>query len=209
MKRIDIENWPRRKSFEMFRSLDYPYVCLTAEMDITGLHNQCVRDDHSPFSAILYGTSLAANSIEEFRCRIRGSQIIVHDVVHPSFTLLTNTKQLAFCESKFNRDIQTFFGNTAKAIAAVKENHTMEDETGRDDYLFVSSIPWIRFTSVSHPVNLRSDDSVPRISWGKFTEVHNRIMMPLSIQVHHGLADGYHVGQFFEQFEKWAKAIKL
>lgn len=209
MKRINIENWPRRVSFEMFRNLDYPYFCLSAEMDVTRLQAQCKRGDHSPFSAVLYGISLAANMIEELRYRIRGSEIIVHDVVHPSFTLMTEAKQLAFCESKFTRDIHTFFHNTTQAIAAVKNNPTLNDEPDRDDYLFASSIPWIRFTSVSHPMNLHSDDSVPRISWGKITRVSDRIMMPLSIQVHHGLADGYHVGQFFEQFDEWAKSIKL
>ena len=49
----------------------------------------------------------------------------------------------------------------------------------------------------------------PRITWGRFTEVHKRVIMPLSVQVHHGLADGYHVGRFFELFQQWVESVDL
>ena len=41
------------------------------------------------------------------------------------------------------------------------------------------------------------DDCVPRIAWGRYTgQPGGRITIPVSVQVHHALADGEHVGAF-------------
>mmetsp|Transcript_1661 Transcript_1661/g.2286 ORF Transcript_1661/g.2286 Transcript_1661/m.2286 type:complete len:110 (+) Transcript_1661:260-589(+) len=45
-------------------------------------------------------------------------------------------------------------------------------------------------------------DCVPRITWGKFFDDHRgRRMMPLSVQVHHAIVDGRHVGEYFQLIE--------
>ncbi len=58
----------------------------------------------------------------------------------------------------------------------------------------------VSFTSMMHPTHLHPVDSVPRIAWGKFGETERR-EMPLSVQVHHGLMDGIHVGRYFYQVQ--------
>jgi chloramphenicol O-acetyltransferase type A len=49
---------------------------------------------------------------------------------------------------------------------------------------------------------LDAGDSIPRISWGSFKEDKEKIGMPLAVQVHHGLADGYHLGKFFNRMQE-------
>ncbi|MCK5418959.1 MAG: hypothetical protein KAI93_10645, partial [Desulfobacterales bacterium] len=51
-------------------------------------------------------------------------------------------------------------------------------------------------------IKLDAGDSIPRISWGSFKEDKEKIGMPLAVQVHHGLADGYHLGKFFNQMQE-------
>ena len=57
------------------------------------------------------------------------------------------------------------------------------------------------FTSFQHAINYNPIDSVPRITWGKFFNEGKNIKMPLSVQVHHAVVDGRHVGQYFQLFE--------
>ncbi len=204
MKSIDLATWPRRNLYRFFSGLDYPYLSISAEPDITALQQRCKTKRLSMFKAVLYGVSRAANAIEEFRIRIRDAQPVVHDVVHPSFTVLTEGDLFCFCESKYTQDMEVFFRRTEHAIAAAKDSPSLEDGPGRDDYLFISSLPWLRFTSITNPVNLEPADAIPRIVWGKFTPVGDRVVMPLSVQVHHGLVDGLHVSRFFGLFQKWA-----
>ena len=209
MQTIDIDSWPRRDIYKFYSGLDYPHFNICAEIDITRLHRQCRQSGISRFNGVLYGVSRIANEIEEFRQRIRAEEVVQHQVVHPSYTVLTDDNTFCFCETKYSDDITIFSDRTDRAILRAKQEPSLEDEPGRDDYLFISSLPWVRFTSVSHPIHMNPVDSIPRITWGRFSEVHKRVTMPLSIQVHHGLADGYHVGRFFELFQLWVENVDL
>ena len=82
------------------------------------------------------------------------------------------------------------------ANAELKEH--IEDS---DEWIFLSCLPWLRFTAMSNP-NSGPDDCIPRISWGKFFEHDSIWLMPVSVQVHHALVDGIHVGRFFEMLER-------
>ena len=62
-----------------------------------------------------------------------------------------------------------------------------------------SAVPWLSFTDMKHPTNMRSGDSVPKISTGKYFRNGERLMMPVSVTCHYGLMDGYHVAQFIEK----------
>ncbi len=202
MHEIDMATWPRKPLFDLYGRLDYPHFNVCAATDITALHGHARAHGLSLFSALLYGVSRAANAIEEFRLRIRGDKIIVHDAVHPSFTVLTEDKLLGFCPVDYTEDRRAFFLRTDRSIAGARKNPSLRDEPGRDDLLFISSLPWIRFTSLSHPIHMHPADSIPRITWGKYESENGGITLPLSVQVHHGLADGFHVGEFFRFFQE-------
>ena len=45
-------------------------------------------------------------------------------------------------------------------------------------------------------------DSIPRIAWGKYFEENGKIKLPLSVQAHHSLVDGVHVGQYFNKVQE-------
>jgi chloramphenicol O-acetyltransferase type A len=55
---------------------------------------------------------------------------------------------------------------------------------------------------VTHARNFKFNDSVPKITFGRFSQRNHKKIMPVSINVHHGLMDGYHVGQYLELFEQ-------
>ena len=61
-----------------------------------------------------------------------------------------------------------------------------------------SAVPWLVFTDMKHPTNMRSGDSVPKISTGKYFREGEKLLLPVSVTCHHGLMDGYHVAKFIE-----------
>ena len=73
---------------------------------------------------------------------------------------------------------------------------------GRDDLLFMTAIPWVSFTSFMHPLKFPVD-SVPRFAWGKFFEDGESLKMPLSVQAHHAVMDGLHMGRYFELVQEY------
>jgi chloramphenicol O-acetyltransferase type A len=199
---IDMQAWPRRRHFDAFRAITYPHFGLCASVDVTTFRALMHERRHSFTVAIAHLLARAANGIPEFRQRIRGEQVVEHDVVHPSMTILTPGDLFSFCTVRYAEDFCTFAAQAAEAIARVQAHPVLEDEPGQDDLLFMTSIPWVSFTSVQHPIDLGHVDSVPRIAWGRFRAVGDRLEMPLSIQVHHALMDGVHAGRYFAQVQR-------
>ena len=67
----------------------------------------------------------------------------------------------------------------------------------RNDLIYYSSIPWLDFTDLKHAGRMSKGQSIPRISTGRLVPVEDKLMMSVSVELNHGLADGYHVAQFF------------
>ncbi|WPC42776.1 chloramphenicol acetyltransferase [Clostridium sp. JS66] len=202
MKFIDIENWNRKKHYNYFKQLDYPHFNICGNLDITSFYRYIKENGLPFFISVLYASTKTANNIKEFRFRIREDKVIEHETVSPSFTVMTEGEVFSFCTSNFIDEFKEFKNNTLKEIEKVKSNITIEDEIGRDDLLYITSIPWISFTNITHPIQMNPVDSIPRISWGKYFEEGGKIKLPLSIQAHHALVDGIHVGQFFSDFQE-------
>jgi chloramphenicol O-acetyltransferase type A len=150
-----------------------------------------------------YVLSRAANAIPEFRFRIRAGNVVEHEIVHPSFTYIVDEDLFIFCTIDYIEDFSEFAARAAERIAYLIEHPTLEDEPGRDDLLFMTAIPWVSFTSFKHPMHLQPADSVPRFAWGKFFEDGESLKMPLSVQAHHALMDGVHMGRFYAKAQDY------
>jgi chloramphenicol O-acetyltransferase type A len=49
--------------------------------------------------------------------------------------------------------------------------------------------------------NWGREDSVPKIAFGRFTRIGETVQLPMSVEVHHALMDGLHVGRFVNKME--------
>lgn len=197
MKYIDLDTWKRKDHFSYFRQFSYPQFNICANVDITRYYRYLKEKGLPFFVSVVYAASKAANGVKEFRYRIREDKVVEHDIVSPSYTILTEDETFAFCLTGYVEEYSVFKENALRDIERIKNNPSIEDEPGRDDVLYISSLPWVSFTGVTHPINLDPTESIPRISWGKYFEENGKIQLPVSVQVHHALMDGFHVGQFF------------
>jgi len=198
-----MQTWPRRKHFEVFSALDHPHSGLCANVDLTAFYPAVKQRGYSITVAIVYVLSRAANAIPEFRYRIRGGDVVEHEIVHPSTTIMAAEDLFSFCTFDYAEDFVLFAARAAEKIAYVQENPTLEDEPGQDDLLYMTAVPWVSFTSVMHAMHLDPADSVPRFAWGKFFEEDNFLKMPLSVHKHHALIDGIHMGRFYAEVQDY------
>lgn len=196
MRVIELEAWPRREHFQRFRGFNHPHFGMCANVDVTAFYPAVKQRGASFTVALVYVLARAANAIPEFRYRIRGDQVIEHEVVRPSITLLTGEDLFSFCSFEYLEGFAEFAARAAETMASVKAHPTVADEPG-DDMLFMTAIPWVSFTSFQHPMRLHPADSVPRFAWGKIFEEGESRKMPLSVQGHHALMDGIHVGRYY------------
>ena len=207
MKYIDMETYPRRTHYDYFRSLAYPYMGMTAQMDVTRLVNAAKERQGSTFLACLYAAAQAANSVPELRQRIVGERIVEFDHCDTAHTVAMSDDTFCNCRTDCRRSFDEFLVYGQQRQKEAMQHHgfvtTQEDET---DLIFASCVPWVSYTQVIQPVPMPADCN-PRIVFGKYVRESGKIMMPLSIQCNHALVDGRHVGYFYQAFEEMNASI--
>ncbi len=200
-KLLDIDNWNRKDHFNFFKEFDEPFYGITTEIDCTTAYNYCKSHNISFFIYYLHCTLTAVNNIEEFRYRISDNKVYIYDKIDVSATIsrADNTFDFSFIPycSRFNE----FAENAKVEIERIKATKGLNPTISGDNVIHFSSVPWIRFTSLSHARNFSFNDSCPKVSFGKMEESDGRKTMPISVHVHHALIDGYHLGKFIDEIQ--------
>ena len=208
MRKIDLEQYPRRSHYEFFKSYAYPYVGMTANVDVTHLLARARELGGSPFLACLYAAAQSANGIPELRQRMVGEGIVEFDHCDTAHTVALEDHTFTNCRTDCRRSFEEFLLHGCQRQQEARSRHgfvsTSDDET---ELIFVSCTPWVSFTQVIQPTPIPADSN-PRIVFGKFFREGERTLMPLAIQANHALVDGYHVGMFYQGFEEWNERMK-
>jgi chloramphenicol O-acetyltransferase type A len=197
---LDIETWNRRRQFEFFKDYDNPFFNICADVDVTNLLGLTrSAKSISFFIAYHFLSAKVANEIEPFRYRLRGDRVFVHERVHAGTTLLLADENFTFVYFDYTEDFEDFHYHARAAVEVAKTGHAGLDERAeRDDLIYHSVIPWVTFTSISHARKAVRLESIPKIAFGKYREDGARIKMPVSVEAHHALMDGLHVGRYFQ-----------
>lgn len=199
---LDISSWARRDTFEFFRGFDKPYFNVGTALDVTNVVAEIrKRPDLSISLAYHYFALRIANDIEPFRYRLRGDRVLVNDVIHGGTTVLLPNESFVMAYFDYQEDFGQFMTDAMKSIEEARKAAVF-DPKPEDDRIHFSVVPWISFTSFSHARNWGREDSVPKIAFGKFSEVNGRISLPFSVEVHHALVDGLHVGRYLNQLQE-------
>lgn len=200
---FDQKDWPRKAHFEAFRHLDVPHFNLCTEVDITELRKVCKAKGYSLHIGLVYCLSRASNDVEALRMRIRGDDIVVHRYNHPSFTVLDEHNSFYYATFAWEAQFSLFHQAAEAAKAYAIQHQCLSNQPGHDHYMFMSSLPWLPISSMSHAMHYHPSDSVPRYSWGQFQRKGDKTLLNLSLQCHHALADGWHIGQFYQQLQHY------
>ena len=201
---LDIENWSRKEHFHFFRKFEEPFFGVTVEIDCTKAYQTSKNLDSSFFIYYLHKTLVAVNAIEPFRYRIDGDKIVVYEQINGSATIARSDTSFGFSLIEYSPDFAIFKINALTEIDRVQKTTGLFTTTfDSDNVIHFSALPWINFTSLSHARTYSLSDSCPKISFGKMiTQTNGKKTMSMSIHVHHGLMDGWHVGEFVDCFQE-------
>ena len=197
MAEVDLESWARKEHYRFFMRMDHPQYNLCFDLDVSRLVEDCRRSGRSFYYSLIFHSMACANRIPEFRYRARGGKVLLHDRLQPSFTDLGPDSDLfRIVTLELPDTLDAFVAQAGEKSRAQSHPFDFTGFEGRDDLVYFTSIPWIAFTQLTHPVTLNREDSVPRLSWGKYREEAGRFVLPYSVQVHHAFVDGLHIGRF-------------
>ncbi len=198
---LDMDRWVRKAHYEFFSRFEEPFFGVTVQVDCTLAFDRAKASGHSFFLSYLHKALVAANLVEAFRYRIIDGQVWVYDQVNASPTINRPDGTFGFGYMNYEEDFAVFETNATIEMDRVRNSSGLEPAVSGENVIHFSSIPWISFTSLSHARSFAQKDSIPKISFGKMTETNGIRSMPVSVHAHHGLMDGYQVGQFLEHFQ--------
>jgi chloramphenicol O-acetyltransferase type A len=201
-KNLDLESWNRFEQYKFFKKYDNPFFNICSSIDVTELLQQSKKLQLSFSSCLLFASIDTANNIESFKYRLKDDGVVIYDSIYAGSTILNDDNSFSFSYFDYNPDFKTFYKNARKHIQDHKAGKITFDGRNNDlDIIHYSIIPWINFTSFSHPRNYKTNDSIPKIVFGQYYEIDGRKRLPLSIEVHHALMDGYHLGLYLAKLQ--------
>ncbi len=204
MKVIDIESWNRKEHFEFFSKMKSPYFGFTTEVDCTKAYEKAKENGISFFAYYLYKSMVAINSVDELKLRIVDGEVIQFDEVHVGSTIGRKGGTFGFSFFHYSEDFETFNERLQDQIKTVQNSTGLgiSNDVLPINHIRHTTIPWSSFTTILHPTNFDPKECIPKIAFGKFSVKDGKKMMPVSIEAHHGLADGLHLAKYFEAFQK-------
>jgi chloramphenicol O-acetyltransferase type A len=200
---LDTATWARRDAFEYFRGFDKPYFNVCTRLDTARLKAVVAASGVGSFSLAYHFVALRlANEIEPFRYRLDGQRVLILPEIHGGATVLREDDSFGFAYFDHTRDFAAFCKQAAAAIAATRSRDAaFEPRIGDEALIHFTTLPWIHFSSFSHARNWGRQDSIPKLSFGRADVDGDRLWLPLSVEVHHALMDGLHVGRYIQAFE--------
>ncbi|MPM60173.1 Chloramphenicol acetyltransferase [bioreactor metagenome] len=202
---INKEEWHRKEYFDhYFNEIPCTYS-MTVKLDITKIKNS----DRKLYPTILYFITKVVNRHSEFRTAIDiNGNLGVFDEMLPCYTVFNKESETfsniwtQYCDSYdefcklYEKDIE-MFGYVKKMIAKpdIPENNFP-----------VSMIPWTTFDGFNLNLQKGYQYLLPIFTMGKYYEENSRYILPLAIQVHHAVCDGFHVSRFVNELQELVEA---
>jgi len=212
-QKINIETWNRKNHFLFYKDFVDPCFNICSNIDVTTAVDYSKSNKKSIFYTLLYLSNKASNQVKAFKLRIDNNQTVwLFEEIHPSATVLKPDDTFNFCYFRNSDNLNTFIAESEKSAKIAKEELPLsKDRFAKESHsnqIYYSVIPWLAFTSFKHASSGVGLD-IPRIVFGKIHQQGDRMMMPVSVEVHHALADGIDIAKYKKCFQDNIEALNI
>ncbi|STE17094.1 type A chloramphenicol O-acetyltransferase [Citrobacter sp. wls718] len=201
---VDLSCWARKEHFEVFQTFAQSTINQTVLLDITALLKHIKEVGWKFYPTIIFLLSKVVNRHTEFRMAIKDSELVIWNEVHPSYTIFHNeTETFSSLWSHYDGNIHHFQHVYAEDMARYGNNLSYWPKgESLENIFFVSAIPWVSFTSFNINVANMQNFFSPMFTIGKYYNQDGKVMLPLAVQVHHSVCDGFHVARLINELQK-------
>ncbi len=202
---INRDSWERKEYFEHYLSSVPCTYSMTIKLDITNI----LQKGSKLYPAMLYLLTTTVNQYEQFRMALNDrDELILYSNMEPCYTIFhKETETFSNIWTRYSNNYETFcqcyeediknYGNILCFMA--KPNLPENNFT-------VSMIPWTTFDAFNLNVS-NFKYLAPIFTIGKFVEDNGHFYLPLAVQVHHAVCDGFHVCRFMNTLQSQINAM--
>lgn len=200
-KIIDRENWSRKEYFEHYFSNVPCTYSMTTKLDITKI----IESKKKLYPAMLYYLTTIVNRHVEFRIAFnKDNELGAYDEMLPCYTIFhKDTETFSNLWTVYCKDYEEFYKMYENDLRQYGNQKGMFGKPDVPDNCFtVSMIPWVSFEGFNLNLQKGYDYLLPIFTMGKYYEENGRILLPLAIQVHHAVCDGFHLCRFINELQE-------
>ena len=200
-KIIDRENWSRKEYFEHYFSNVPCTYSMTTKLDITKI----IESKKKLYPAMLYYLTTIVNRHVEFRIAFnKDNELGIYDEMLPCYTIFhKDTETFSNLWTVYCKDYEEFYKMYENDLRQYGNQKGMFGKPDVPDNCFtVSMIPWVSFEGFNLNLQKGYDYLLPIFTMGKYYEENGRILLPLAIQVHHAVCDGFHLCRFINELQE-------
>lgn len=209
--KIDVQTWNRKNSYNQFL-VDTPCTySMTVNLDATNLIKTINLHQLKFFATILYGISHTINRHSKFRMDFdEEGNVGFYDVSNPCYAVFhEQTDTFTNVWTEYDEDFNVFIKNYNNDIQKYQNDSKNSKPIFDKNIFMVSCIPWVSFTGFN--LNLQKGYCYlsPIITIGKHFPMNDKMFLPLAIQMHHAVCDGYHIAKFINDLQKWVNTFEV
>ena len=201
---VDLTCWARREHFEVFQTFAQSTFNQTVIVDITSLLKHIKEVGWKFYPTMIFLLAKIINRHKEFRMAMKDGELIIWNECHPHYTVFHNdTETFSSLWSHYDGNIHHFQNAYAEDIALYGDNHAYWPKgKSPENVFFVSGIPWVSFTSFNINVANMQNFFAPMFTLGKYYEQDGKVLLPVAVQVHHSVCDGFHVARLINELQE-------
>ena len=199
---IDTEKWPRHAYFQHYSTLGKCAFNVTGNLDVSHFLLQCKNENIKFYPIFVSVISHVVNALPEFRMGVdEQGQPGIWNYVSPCYMVFHDEDKTFSCLfSEYSIDRNVLYQRIVENIDRFKNTKGLFPQPLAQNSFNTSCLPWLDFAAFS--LNLYGDSYLlPIITWGRYSLQQGKTLLPLSVQIHHAAADGYHVSLFYEKLQ--------
>lgn len=199
-KKIDRSTWKREEYFKHFFSNTPCTYSMTVHLDITNLH----KTNKKLYPTMIYLITTIVNKHEEFRTSFDNNDNIgIYEQILPCYTIFhKGSETFSNIWTEYSNDFNTFYENYQKDISQYGDIECMNAKPNIPENTFpISMVPWTSFSSFNLNLQKGYNYLLPIFTIGKYKFENNIYLLPISIQVHHAVCDGFHLSRFINELQ--------
>jgi len=189
---INIDEWPRREYYLHYINNVTCTYSLNTDIDITNIRSEKL------YPRMLWLLTDTVNDYAEFRTHLSPEGVGIFDSMTPSYTIFNiENENFSVIWTEFSPDYNTFLQRYLEDTETYRTSTRFSPKPDKPANCFdVSMIPWVGFTALNINVYDSGKYLLPIFTMGKTFERDGRLYMPLAVQVHHAVCDGFHAARF-------------
>jgi len=200
-EKINRDTWARKEYFEHYFSNVPCTYSMTVKLDITKIRERQIK----LYPAMLYYLTTIVNRHSEFRTSFNeNDELGIYSEMIPCYTVFhKHTETFSNLWTVYTSNIEEFLAEYENDILQYGNQKGMMAKPNVPSNNFsVSMIPWATFEGFNLNLQKGYDYLKPIFTMGRYYQKAGRTLIPLAIQVHHAVCDGFHVCRFIDELQE-------